>query len=138
VRELIRYASKHLAGRAAVSNSDGVAPQSGAEKWFGIGARIAAFAILAIVVGVLLVFVIQQWNNKEVREIVTAHLQATVGLPVAGVFAFLLVALFRTTEGRIRFEVIGVKFDGAAGPIIMWVLCFLAITVSIRMLWVAP
>jgi hypothetical protein len=121
-----------------VSNSDGVAPQSRSEKWFGIVARIAAFAILAIIVGVLLVFVIQQWNNKEVREIVTAHLQATVGLPVAGVFAFLLIALFRTTEGRIRFEVIGVKFDGAAGPIVIWVLCFLAITVSIRMLWVTP
>jgi hypothetical protein len=112
-----------------VSKDDGAAPQSRSEKWFGILARIAAFAILAIIVGVLLVFVIQQWNNKELHEIVAAHLQATVGLPVAGVFAFLLVALFRTTEGRIRFEVIGVKFDGAAGPIIMWVLCFLAITV---------
>ena len=121
-----------------MANSDEKAPQSQSEKWSGIFARITAFAILLIIVGILLVFVVQQWDNPEVHKLVMAHLQAAVGLPVAGVFAFLLVALFRTTEGRIRFEVVGLKFDGAAGPIIMWVLCFLAITVSIRMLWVTP
>jgi hypothetical protein len=106
-----------------------------ADGWFGTGVLIAAFIILASVVGALLVFVIGQWNNPAIRKVVIEHLQAAVGLPVAGVFAFLLVALFRTTEGRIQFEVVGLKFDGAAGPIIMWILCFLAITVSIRLLW---
>jgi hypothetical protein len=109
--------------------------QSVADGWFGTGVLIAAFIILASVVGALLVFVIGQWNNPAIRKVVIEHLQAAVGLPVAGVFAFLLVALFRTTEGRIQFEVVGLKFDGAAGPIIMWILCFLAITVSIRLLW---
>jgi hypothetical protein len=119
-----------------VTNGEGNAPQARSEKVFGIVAQIVAVAILLIIVMVWAVFVIQRWNDKEARDIVTTHLQATVGLPVAGIFAYLLVALFRTTEGRIRFEVIGFKFDGAAGPIIMWVLCFLAIAVSIRMLWV--
>ncbi len=118
-----------------MSLDDANAAQSRSEKWFGIGVRIAAFIILASIIGALLAFVIGQWNNPEIRAIVTAHLQAAIGLPVAGVFAFLVVALFRTTEGRIRFEVLGLKFDGAAGPIIMWVFCFLAITVSIRLLW---
>jgi F0F1-type ATP synthase membrane subunit a len=124
-----------LGWEGGISADDANAGESQSEKWFGIGVRIAAFIILASIIGALLVFVIGQWNNPEIRAIVTAHLQATIGLPVAGVFAFLVVALFRTTEGRIRFEVLGLKFDGAAGPIIMWVFCFLAITVSIRLLW---
>jgi F0F1-type ATP synthase membrane subunit a len=77
-----------------MSLDDADPAQSRSEKWFGIGVRIAAFIILTSIIGALLVFVIGQWNNPEIRAIVTAHLQATIGLPVAGVFAFLVVALF--------------------------------------------
>jgi hypothetical protein len=95
------------------------------EKWLGIVVHAVALIILASVIVALLVFVIGQWNNQEIRGIVVKNLQASVGLPVAGVFAFLVVAPFRTTEGRIKFEALGFKFEGAAGPIIMWVFCFL-------------
>jgi hypothetical protein len=107
-------------------------------KWASIAVQVVAFIVLACVVGILLVFVIEQWNNQAVRQIVMDHLRASVGLPIAGVFAFLVVALFRSTEGQIEFEILTVKFKGAAGPIIMWIFCFLSITLAIRVLWPAP
>ena len=78
---------------------------------------------------------IGQWNNPEIRAIVTAHLQAAIGLPVAGVFAFLVVALFRTTEGRIRFEVLGLKFDGAANQYHVGLLLSGDNRLEFRLLW---
>jgi hypothetical protein len=105
------------------------------EKWFGVGIRVVGFIILGCFVIPLVVFVAGQWNNPAARQIVMDHLQATVGLPTAGVFAFLIVALFRSTEGQIEFEILTVKFKGAAGPIIMWVFCFLPIAGSLKMLW---
>jgi hypothetical protein len=118
-----------------VSVHDTSAKPSRYQKWLGIAVHVVALVILASIIVALLVFVIGQWNNQEIRGIVVKNLQASVGLPVAGVFAFLVVALFRTTEGQIKFEALGLKFEGAAGPIIMWVFCFLAITISIRLLW---
>jgi hypothetical protein len=49
--------------------------------------------------------------------------------------AFTVVALFRTTEGKIKFEAFWLKFEGASGPIVMWILCFLAIVAGIKTLW---
>jgi hypothetical protein len=105
------------------------------EKLYETVVHLIALFILACVIGALLVFIYQQWNNPEIRKIVTDNFRATIGLPIAGVFAFLVVGLFRSTEGAIKFSVIGLTFEGAAGPIIMWVFCFLAITGSIRLLW---
>ncbi len=102
------------------------------DEWF---VRVPAFIILAAVIVALLAFIIGQWSNPVARQIVFDHLRATVGLPIAGVFAFLIVALFRSTEGQIKFSLVGVTFEGAAGPIVMWVFCFLAIAGSIKMLW---
>jgi len=43
--------------------------------------------------------------------------------------------VFRTTEGQIKFDALGFHFEGASGPIVMWVICFLAITLAIKVLW---
>jgi hypothetical protein len=57
------------------------------------------------------------------------------GIPIAAIIAFLIVAIFESTAGNIKFEVATVKFEGAAGPIIMWVFCFMSTTISIKLLW---
>jgi hypothetical protein len=74
-------------------------------------------------------------NVPAWREVEFNHFPATVGLPVAAVGAFLIVSMFRTTQGTITIRVVGVSFEGASGPIIMWVFCFLAMTVAIKILW---
>jgi magnesium-transporting ATPase (P-type) len=60
---------------------------------------------------------------------------ALVGVPMSAVTAFCIVSLLKVTNGPIEFEVLGFKFRGASGPIVLWVLCFLAIVVAFRVLW---
>jgi hypothetical protein len=79
-------------------------------------------------------FLLAEWQNPGWNG-VFMHFPATIGLPCAAAASFTIVSLFRTTEGKITFQALGFKFEGASGPIIMWVLCFLAITTAIRILW---
>ena len=71
-------------------------------------------------------------------EIYFQHFPVTMGIPSAMVGALVICTLFRTTEGQIKFGGFGFHFEGAAGPIVMWVLCFLAQIVAIRILWSLP
>lgn len=68
-------------------------------------------------------------------EIYFQHFPATMGIPSAMVGALVICTLFRTTEGQIKFGGLGFHFEGAAGPIVMWVLCFLAQIAAIRFIW---
>ena len=58
-----------------------------------------------------------------------------VGLPFAGFLAYFIVCTLENTRGNIEFEVIGIKFKGSRGPIIMWVFVYMAIVLSIKMVW---
>ncbi len=58
-----------------------------------------------------------------------------MGLPFAGLLAYFLVGTLENTRGKIEFEFIGLKFKGASGPIIMWVVVFLTLVVSMRVVW---
>ena len=48
--------------------------------------------------------------------------------------AFILVTLFRTTDGPVDLNMGFVHFKGASGPVIMWVIAFIAICTGMRML----
>jgi hypothetical protein len=63
------------------------------------------------------------------------HFAAIVGLPAAAVGSLFLVLVLRLTTGPIEVEIPGLKFKGAAAPIVFWLVCFLAMAYAIRMLW---
>jgi hypothetical protein len=63
------------------------------------------------------------------------HTPALVGLPIASAASLALVLLLRTVSGEIQVSLLGFQFKGAAGPLVMWILCFLAMTVAIRYTW---
>jgi hypothetical protein len=69
------------------------------------------------------------------RELLAQHFVAIVGLPAMGAGAFLLVVVFRHTEGPIEFEALGFKFKGAAAPIVLWILSFLAMVMAAKLVW---
>jgi hypothetical protein len=71
----------------------------------------------------------------ELVPIYFTHFPVTVGIPCAMTGAFIICALFRTIDGRIKFGGLGFTLEGAAGPIIMWVICFSSFVISIRVLW---
>jgi len=93
------------------------------------GVTVCAAAILFVL------FLYTEWRNPRWTEVVFRHFPVTVGLPIAAVIAFNVIAIFRTFEGKIKVTILGVTFEGASGLIIMWIACFMAISVAIRMLW---
>ncbi len=70
-----------------------------------------------------------------VREVVNNHFAAVVGLPMAALLAAFLVVGLRHSEGPIKFEGFGMKFEGASGQVILWVISFLSIAAAIKLLW---
>lgn len=66
--------------------------------------------------------------------IITNHFTVVIGLPMAAVGAFILVSVLRQQHGPVEFEGLGFKLKGGSGPIILWVICFLAIAGAIKLL----
>jgi len=73
--------------------------------------------------------------DPKFSVIALGNVPTTMGLPCAALTSLALVVFLRTTDGPIEFDVFGVKFKGASGPIVMWVLCFLSMAGAIRLLW---
>ena len=68
-------------------------------------------------------------------DIIKLQFAAIIGLPMAAVAAFVIVAFFDQAEAPLEFEVPGLKFKGSSGQILLWVVCFLAIVGAIKLLW---
>ena len=64
------------------------------------------------------------------------QVRAVVGIPMAAASSFCVVWVLEATSGKIQFEAIGFKFSGASGPVVLWVMSFLAFVLAIRLLWV--
>ena len=86
---------------------------------------------------VFLVFVVcHSWGEDNwIVDIVKEHFAATIGLPLAAIASICVVLIFKYSAGSIEFKVLGFEFKGASGPIVLWVMCLLAITIGIRLLW---
>jgi hypothetical protein len=95
--------------------------------WFAILATLAAAGVFAILV---VAFGVADW-----QVVLRDHFAGIIGLPGAAAVAFVIVVFLRQTEGPIEFEGLGFKFKGAAGQVVMWVLCFLAISGAIKLVW---
>lgn len=60
---------------------------------------------------------------------------ASAGIPSAAFGAFVIVVLFRQAETPIRIKAMGFELKGAAGPVVLWFLCFLAIAGALKLVW---
>ncbi|MBR9910909.1 MAG: hypothetical protein GYB33_11240 [Gammaproteobacteria bacterium] len=70
------------------------------------------------------------WNDLFVEQF-----PVLVGMPMAGLGALFVTLILRISTGPLEFEIGGLKFKGGAAPIVFWIICFLSIVVSIKMLW---
>ena len=91
----------------------------------------------AIVGGLIYIYVIfvVAFEFGFWQVILAGHFPAVVGLPSAAALSFALVVFLRQTDGPIEFEGLGFKFKGAAGQVVMWIMCFLAIAGAIKLVW---
>lgn len=69
------------------------------------------------------------------KNVLGEHVRAIVGIPMAAVSSFCVVIILESRSGRIEFEVAGVKFRGASGPVVLWIFGFITFTLAIRLLW---
>ena len=103
--------------------------------------RTVLIWLQTIVLGVVMVVLAVAWlylffdNLTVVRDQFKAHFAAVMGLPAIGMGAIVLVLTLRYTEGPIKFEGLGFKFEGAAAPIVFWIMAFLAMCVGAKLLW---
>ena len=96
-------------------------------------------AVVAVVIIMILFtgFVTRHAMEPDswVVETAKAHFAAAIGLPFVALMAGFIVTILEFSFGAIEFEGLGFKFRGASGPIVLWALCFLSITVAVRLLW---
>jgi len=94
-----------------------------------IGATIIAASMIIAIIALSVT------GNIIYSAIILKHYPVTIGLPMAAIAALVLVFLLEYARGAIEFEVPGVKFKGASGPLVLWVFVYLAIVSSISLLW---
>lgn len=58
------------------------------------------------------------------------------GMPYAAFLSYYLVLVLESGRGPIEVDFVGMKFRGAAGPLIFWLLIFLAIQLGFKLFWV--
>lgn len=75
-------------------------------------------------------------ENSWFLKIIEKHYAAVVGVPLSAITAFCIVLLLKMVNaGPIEMEALGFKFRGAAGPVILWIFCFLATILGLYLLW---
>lgn len=68
-------------------------------------------------------------------QMVQQHPASTIGIGISAISAFFIVAVLELTAGAVQFEALGFKFHGAAGQVVLWVLCFLTMVFATWLLW---
>lgn len=98
--------------------------------------RIAITLTLSITLLITpLLIVVLLYVNGKLIDLAIEHAAAIIGVPWAGGAAFTVVLVLRSSFGSVNFKIFGTEFEGASGPIVMWVFCFLVEVVAISVLW---
>lgn len=92
-------------------------------------------SLMMVLLSVPILMVVSLNKTGALAQMATEHPQAMLGVPWAGGAALIVVLVLRTSFGPVEFKILGTQFRGASGPIVMWVLCFLAEVLAIKVLW---
>lgn len=97
---------------------------------------VAIFAIALLGMCVVFLGVLYDGYKRDLLlPLFLDQFVAVVGIPYGMVVAGGIVQFFRGLHGPIEFQVGPLKFAGATGPVILWILCFLATVGAMKMLW---
>ena len=75
-------------------------------------------------------------GDRFVVDLTKAQFGAMILVPMAALAALCIVTILEWTAGDIKFKGLSFEFEGASGPIVLWVFCFLAIVAALRFFWV--
>jgi hypothetical protein len=100
----------------------------------GVLAVAAFFCLAGLYCGYIGYELLGHSTSPE-ASIIRKNGSAMVGLPFAGLGSLVLVLVLRYATGQKRkIKVSGFALEGASGPILLWVVCFLAIVWAIKIL----
>jgi hypothetical protein len=71
---------------------------------------------------------------RTLTQLLESDPRLVLGVPWAGGASLVVVLILRSSFGMAEFKIFGVEFKGASGPTVMWVLCFLAEALVMRVL----
>lgn len=100
------------------------------------GFHVAALVVMMLFTLAYLVAIVV-WITKDetLRAILTAQMRTFVGVPLSAIAGFCIVVVLENTSGRVEISGFGLKFRGAAGPVVLWIFCTLALVSCIKILW---
>ncbi|SDI55186.1 hypothetical protein SAMN04487926_11916 [Paraburkholderia steynii] len=112
-------------------------PDISFQRWVS---RICVVGIMAWTGFFFAILVYQSlWGAEEPKnwflQMVQHHPAATIGIGISAISAFFIVAVLQITTGAVQFDILSFKFSGAAGQVVLWVLCFLAMVFALWLLW---
>lgn len=92
--------------------------------------------LMASILAFAYIFYIIHWafTSPEAPKLIAKHFVVILGLPICAIAAFVLVFLLKEGRAPIEIEGFSFKFKGAAGPVILWIFCFLAMVSGIKIL----
>jgi hypothetical protein len=77
------------------------------------------------------------WSPEFMRN--PSKGQYIFGLPLSGITAFAIVCVLerispaqKDKDGTLSFKAFGLEFSGPAGPVTLWVVCYLVLVASMR------
>ena len=94
--------------------------------------------ILLVVTGTVwsaVVILISFTKDDTIVDLGYKHFPTLLGLPAATAAALVIVFVTRAIAGQMSVQFFGLKFQGAAGESIIWILCFLAMVYGIQVTW---
>jgi hypothetical protein len=100
--------------------------------------KIASFAFkisvlgsfLWCILGLIVIYGVRVYFNSPIHPSFVPFIGVTFGVIVA----FAIVLTLKYTNGDIEFKLFGNELRGASGPIVLWVVCFLAIVYGLYLL----
>ncbi|RDJ98077.1 hypothetical protein [Paraburkholderia lacunae] len=108
--------------------------------WKDLVHKICASLILgALVIGpvflAIFVTIPPAWADDDFIDFVLGNYAVFFILPYIGCLAYFLVVTLEATRGPVEFEFAAIKIKGAGGPILFWVIAFVAVSGTVKMFW---
>jgi hypothetical protein len=117
-------------------------PRRGETQWGSSLKKYLTITIIVIGVAAMAVILVHQVffaiSSGLVSKVAEAQFAAVFCVPIAYLSALVLVLILRIAAGPVEFKFLGLEFQGAAGPLVFWILCFLSIVWAFKMMWIWP
>ena len=74
-------------------------------------------------------------TREILAKVAVDHFAGLFGPPMCVLVALVAVIVLRVTHGPMEFEAMGFKFKGASGPVVLYILTYLASVAGMVALW---